>query len=211
LIPDKLAVVAITDPRASIGMLAAAEAALRAGVGALQLRWKDAVARDLLALADALRSRTREAGALLLVNDRVDVALAAGADGAHLGDDDLPLSVARRITPPGFILGRSVDNPDEAERAENEGADYVGLGPIFRTASKGDAPPPIGVEGVAAVRRRVHIPIVAIGGIEIGNAAALIGAGAAGVAVIAAIMSSDDPEGAARRLLGEVQRSGGVR
>lgn len=211
MIDDRLGLVAITDPGAATGMLAAAEAALRAGAGTIQLRWKAAPAREMLALADALRTRCAAVGALLIVNDRVDIALAAEADGAHLGDDDLPLPVARRITPPGFILGRSVDTVEEAMRAEDDGADYVGLGPVFGTSSKGDLPPPIGVEGVSAVRKAIRIPLVAIGGIDEGNAAQVIRSGATGVAVIAAIMGRPDPEAATRTLLREIEAGRGSR
>ncbi|MQA91920.1 MAG: thiamine phosphate synthase [Gemmatimonas sp.] len=203
----QLVVVAITDPSARIGTLEAAQAALQAGVRAIQVRWKDGSPRDTLELADALRRATRAAGALLLINDRVDIALAADADGAHLGDDDLPLPIARQITPSDFILGRSVDTPDEAAAAEVAGADYVGLGPIFNTASKSGLGDAIGPTGVAAVRDRVSLPIVAIGGIDRSRAAPVIEAGADGIAVIGAIMGALDPYSAARQLVEEVRRS----
>jgi thiamine-phosphate pyrophosphorylase len=204
VIGRRLAVMAITDPGARIGALEAARSALHAGVPAIQLRWKGGSARDLLQLADALRADTREAGALLIINDRLDVAVAADADGVHLGDDDLPLHEARRIAPSGFLIGRSVDTPDEAAAAEAAGADYVGLGPVFPTASKADLGEDIGTRGVSAVRERVKLPIVAIGGIDRDSAASVIDAGADGIAVIGAIMGSADPEVAARRLLAEV-------
>jgi thiamine-phosphate pyrophosphorylase len=204
VIGRRLAVMAITDPGARIGPLEAARSALRAGVPAIQLRWKGGSARDILELADALRADTREAGALLIINDRLDVAVAADADGVHLGDDDLPLHEARRIAPSGFLIGRSVDTPDEAVAAEAAGADYVGLGPTFPTTSKADLGEDIGLRGVSAVRERVNLPIVAIGGIDRDSAASVIDAGADGIAVIGAIMGSADPEVAARRLLAEV-------
>jgi thiamine-phosphate pyrophosphorylase len=194
----------ISDPGARIGVIPAVEAALRGGATAIQVRWKEAAAGALLELARALRAPTRAAGALLLVNDRVDVALAADADGAHLGDDDLPLSAARRIVPPTFVLGRSVDTPAQAIAAQREGADYVGLGPVFSTRSKHDIGPVLGEAGVGEVSRAVSVPIVAIGGIAVGRAGDVIRAGADGVAALSALMSSVDPETDANRMIREV-------
>ncbi len=151
-----------------------------------------------------LLDETRQAGALLFVNDRVDVALAIGADGAHIGAHDLPIRVARRICPPGFLLGRSVGSPDEAVQAQVEGADYVGLGPIVATPSKTDAGAPIGVEGVRAARSAVTVPIVAIGGVDLTNTAEITAAGADGIAVIRAVVRAPDPAAAARELLRQV-------
>ncbi|HEV2150418.1 MAG TPA: thiamine phosphate synthase, partial [Longimicrobiaceae bacterium] len=148
-----LALVVITDPRCGEGraLVDVVRAALRGGAPSIQLRAKTETAREMAELARTLREETRAAGALLWVNDRVDVALAAGADGAHVGADDLPVAAVRRIAPPGFLLGRSVETPEEAVRAREDGADYVGVGPVYETSSKDDAGLPVGLARIAAV------------------------------------------------------------
>lgn len=203
----RLAVVAITDASCGPGrtLVEVVTAVLRGGIPAIQLRAKREPTRDMVELGRALRAETRRAGALLFVNDRVDVALVIGADGAHLGDDDLPLPAARSITPQGFLLGRSVDTAQQAAEAERQGADYVGVGPVFQTASKADAGPAVGIQRVSAVRSATALPLVAIGGIDAANAAGVARAGADGVAVIRALMQARDPEAAARELLAEVR------
>ncbi|MDP9348249.1 MAG: thiamine phosphate synthase [Gemmatimonadota bacterium] len=179
-------------------------AALRGGAPAVQVRAKTETARETVELARVLREETRVVGALLFVNDRVDVALVAGADGAHLGDDDLPLAAARAVVPSGFLLGRSADTTEQALRAREEGADYVGVGPVYATATKADAGSPIGLSRISAVAAVVGIPVVGIGGIEASNAAEVVRAGAAGVAVIRAVMAAPDPEEVVRRFLRSV-------
>jgi thiamine-phosphate pyrophosphorylase len=144
---------------------------------------------------------TRLAGALLFVNDRVDVALAAEADGAHVGPTDLPLAALRRWVPSTFLLGYSTDDPDEARRAEAAGADYLGCGAVYRTRSKDVGDEAIGPTGLHRVARAVGIPVVGIGGITPERASELAATGAAGVAVMGAIMAADDPGGAVRDLL----------
>jgi thiamine-phosphate pyrophosphorylase len=129
----------------------------------------------------------------VIINDRADVALACGAAGVHVGVDDVPVAALRHIVPPGFIIGASV-------RADNAGADYLGIGPVFATASKADAPSPIGIDGFLALRARNSAPAVAIGGITASNAAEMKKVGAAGVAVIAAVFGAADPEAAARAI-----------
>lgn len=202
-----LALMVITDPRCGEGreLVDVVRAALRGGAPSIQLRAKQETAREMVELARVLRTETRAAGALLVVNDRVDVALVSGADGAHVGDDDLPLAAARAIVPPGFLLGRSVETPEEGARAREEGADYVGVGPVYETASKDDAGAPVGLERVRAVVAAARIPAVGIGGIDEENAAEVVRAGAAGVAVIRAVMSAPDPEAATRALLRRVR------
>ncbi|MCY4647448.1 MAG: thiamine phosphate synthase [Gammaproteobacteria bacterium] len=176
------------------------EAVVAAGAGAIQLRDKEAPPRKLLGLARRLRAVTARHGALLIVNDRLDVALAAGADGVHLGPDDVPVAAARRVVPGGFLLGHSTDDPRVARRAEADGADYLGCGTVFPTASKEDAGAVIGVGGLAAVARSVHIPVLAIGGVTADRTPLLDGSGAGGVAVISAVMAADRPANATRRL-----------
>lgn len=199
----RLRLVLVTDPECGDGRSIAdvVAAALRAGTPAVQLRWKEGNAREMAALARALLERTRPAGALLLVNDRLDVALATGADGVHLGQDDLPAAAARRLAPPRFLIGVSAETPELARRARADGADYVGVGPVFATRSKPDAGAAVGPERIGAVARAAGVPVVGIGGITEENARAVADAGAAGVAVIHAVMRAPDPEAAARALL----------
>jgi thiamine-phosphate pyrophosphorylase len=202
----RLRLVVLTDPNCgpNRSLLDVVRASLRGGAPAVQIRAKEGEARDILELARALRQETTKAGALLFVNDRVDVALAADADGAHVGDDDIPLEAARRISPRGFILGRSVNTAAEALTAMRHGADYLGVGPVFGTPSKSDAGDAIGAEGIASVRSVTTLPIVAIGGLDLTNSSEIATAGADGVAVIRAVMLADDPEDATRRLLSAI-------
>ncbi|HEX2077569.1 MAG TPA: thiamine phosphate synthase [Longimicrobium sp.] len=206
---ERLRLIVVTDPDCGPGrtVVEVVRAALRGGTPAIQLRMKDGPGREMAALAEALLAETRRAGALLFVNDRVDVALAAGADGAHVGQDDLPVAAARRIVPPGFLLGVSAETAELARRAEADGADYVGVGPIYATGSKADAGEAVGVGRMAEVAAAVRIPAVGIGGITLGNARPVLDAGAAGIAVISAVMRADDPQAAARALLLPPRRS----
>jgi len=201
---ERLRLIVVTDPDcgAGRGVADVVRAALRGGAPAIQLRMKDAPAREMAEVARTLLVETRAAGALLFINDRVDVALAVGADGAHLGQDDLPMAAARGIVPPGFLLGVSAETTALARQAEEDGADYVGVGPVYATGSKADAGDAIGTGRITEVASAVRIPVVGIGGIAIGNAPAVVRAGAAGVAVISAVMRAEDPEAAVRALLG---------
>ena len=198
----RLSLIVVTDPDCGgRSVVDVARAARRGGAPSIQLRAKEGGARETAELARALRQETRKVGALLFVNDRVDVALAAGADGAHVGEDDLPVAAARHIAPLGFLLGVSADTPEAARRAEADGADYVGVGPVYATGSKADAGEPVGVARVRAVAAAVRLPAVGIGGIGAANARPVVEAGAAGVAVISAVMRAPDPEAATRELL----------
>ncbi len=176
------------------------EAALRGGVTIVQYRDKSASTRRMIEEAQELRRVCRRAGVPFVVNDRLDVALAVDADGVHVGQDDMPARMARRLLGEGKLLGVSAGSPEEALRAMTDGADYVGASPIFATPTKPDAPPAMGVEGLRHLARAVRVPVVAIGGVSAGNAGTLIAAGAAGVAVVSAIVSADDVEGAARAI-----------
>jgi thiamine-phosphate pyrophosphorylase len=181
-------------------LLAVAAAALEGGATVIQLRDKAATTRTLVEEGLALRELTRQHGALLIVNDRVDVALAVDADGAHVGQDDLPAALARRLLGPQRILGVSAGNLAEAEQAIAAGADYLGVGPIYPTRGKADAGPATGVALLREIAARYSTPLVAIGGINAANAAAVIEAGACGVAVITAVVNAEDVTGAARAL-----------
>lgn len=179
------------------------EAALEGGVGAVQLREKGRSARDRYHLGRRLRALTETHDVPLIVNDRVDIARAIGADGVHLGDEDLPLPEARDLLGPEAILGRSVSTVPAAREAAAKGADYLGVGAVYRTASKADVDPDeqaIGLDRIAAIDAAVEIPIVAIGGITADRVPEVVAAGADGVAVISAITAADDPAAATRRL-----------
>ncbi|MCS7234535.1 MAG: thiamine phosphate synthase [Armatimonadota bacterium] len=188
-----------------------ARAAVAGGATALQLRDKRATGRELLLWARTLRDLARRERVLFVVNDRVDVALAAEADGAHVGDDDLPVVDVRRLLGPDRVVGASAGTVEDAVRAEREGADYLGVGPVFPTGTKPDAGAAIGVDGLRAIARAVRIPVVGIGGITADNAAEVIRAGAAGVAVISAVADADDMVQATRRLREAVDRALGER
>ena len=167
-----------------------------AGVRVLQLRMKDAPAALMLAVLDEVRLQ-RPPGALLIVNDRLDVALAGGADGVHLGQDDLPLRAARRCCPHGFLIGVSTHNEAQVAAALADGADYLGFGPIFATASKRNPDPVVGVERLRAVCASTRVPVVAIGGVTLERVPQLVAAGAHAVAIIAAVNQAADVRGAA--------------
>ncbi len=175
-------------------------AAIAGGATVIQLREKEAPAGEVFRLGLALRAITRNAGVPFIVNDRLDLALALEADGAHVGQDDLPAREARRLLGPGRILGVSVETVEQAVRAVEEGADYLGAGSVFSTATKPDAGDPIGLEGLARICRAVRVPVVAIGGINPGNAGEVIASGAAGVAVVSAVMAAPDVEATTRAL-----------
>ncbi len=199
----------ITDRRVAgdRSILEVVRAALRGGATVVQLREKEATTRQMIELGRALHRITQEAGVPLIVNDRVDVALAIGAEGVHVGQDDMPAALARRLIGPDRILGVSAGTVEEAIQAQQDGADYLGVGDVYGTPSKPDAGEPIGVEGLAEITRAVSIPVVAIGGIRPDNAVAAIRAGASGVAVISAVVGAPDPEAAARRLREAVERA----
>lgn len=201
-----LSVYVITDRRAAGDrpLLDVMRAAIRGGATIVQLREKEASTREMVELGRMLHEITQEAGIPLIVNDRIDVALALDAEGVHVGQDDMPADLARRLIGPDRILGVSANSVAEARRAEQDGADYLGVGDVFGTPSKADAGDVIGLERVREVADAVSIPIVGIGGITVENAAAVIEAGAAGVAVISAVVGASDPEAAARALYEQV-------
>lgn len=173
----------------------------------VQLREKRASTREIIELGQLLHRVTRKADVPLIVNDRLDVALALDAEGVHVGQDDMPAPMARTLIGPHRILGVSAGTVEEARRAEEQGADYLGVGDVFGTPSKPDAGEPIGVEGLRRIAEAVTIPVVGIGGITVENVALVINAGAAGVAVISAVVGGSDPAAAARQLIEAIRRS----
>jgi len=197
-----LRLIAITDNvrDGQSGLIARASAAVQGGATCVQLRLKDVAARDLVGVA---RELIRTVNVPVIVNDRADVAIAAGAAGVHLGADDVPVSAARSIAPPGFLIGASVGCDAEAPLAE--GADYVGVGPVFATRSK-NAGTPIGLGEFRRLAQLTGLPAIAIGGITPENARSAIDAGAVGIAVISSIFGVNDPLAAAQALASAIGR-----
>ena len=198
--------IAITDslrdgPR---GLALRAAAAVFGGATMIQLRLKEESARSLVEIARSIQAMVPDVP--LVVNDRADVALAAGAAGVHVGVDDLAPALLRRVVPPGFIIGASVGSEEEASRAV--GADYVGIGPVFATGSKSDAGTAIGAARFAELAKRCAVPAVAIGGITSHRVAEVMAAGASGVAVISALFGASDPTLAAREIRSALDANG---
>ena len=175
-------------------------AAVDGGVSLVQLREKVMPNDQMIAFAVALRRRLAPLGVPLIINDRLDVALAADADGLHVGQDDLPPPVARQALGPGRILGLSAGTPEEARTVAGGVVDYAGVGPVYETGTKADAGPAIGIDGLRRVMGLVEVPVVAIGGIQITTAHAVGASGVAGIAVTSAICSAQDPRSAAEYL-----------
>jgi thiamine-phosphate diphosphorylase len=199
----RLRLIVITDeglarPRPVEDVVAAA---LSAGAPAVQIRAKAATASELFDLGRRVQPLARDAGALLFVNDRVDVALALGADGVHLGPDDLPVASVRAAVSDGFIIGASTDDPDVARRLASHGADYIGCGAVYATSTKPDAGDVIGIEGLDRVARAVDVPVVGIGGVTVERSAEVSKTAAAGLAVVGAVMGAPDVAAAVRGLL----------
>ncbi|MFB3779214.1 MAG: thiamine phosphate synthase [Bryobacteraceae bacterium] len=183
------------------------EAAVRGGVTAVQLREKQCGTRQFVAVAKSLRA-ILPAGVPLIINDRVDVALAAGADGVHLGQSDMDYHDARRLVGPDRFVGLSVETMEQALAAEQLDADYLGVSPIFPTPTKTDTGSAWGIEGLRLLRAHSRRKLIAIGGINERNAGEVIAAGADGIAVVSAICAAPDPEFAARKLRRIVDRRG---
>ena len=174
--------------------------AIAGGADTIQLRQKAGSTRDLIETALKMKRICADTGAALVVNDRIDVAIAARADGVHLGQDDFPIPLARELLGEERLIGGSAATLEQARRCLAEGADYVGFGPVFPTGSKDDAGPVSGVDTLKAIVDAIPLPIIAIGGIHAGNTADIIKAGAHGIAVISAVCCQDDPTEAAREL-----------
>ena len=179
--------------------------AIDGGVTMVQIREKKCSAREFMKVASNLLEITREAKVPLIINDRIDVALAIGADGVHLGQDDIPCETARKILGPDAIIGISVTNIDQAKAANNWDIDYIGIGPIFFTMTKEDCKPPIGFEGIKAITQISRHKSVAIGGIKVDSIEEAMQSGASGVAVVSAIMAASNPQTAAQDLVNKVR------
>ena len=193
----------ITDRRGTggRGLVDVVEMALKGGVGAVQLREKDLSARELMEVGRELREVTRRYGARFLINDRVDIALALDCDGVHLGQRGISPRDARKLLGKRGLIGVSPHGMEEARRAEEEGADFITLGPIFHTPSKAQYGDPIGVEQIGCVRREISLPIFALGGIREERVREVMDGGADGIAVISAILAAKEPSEAAASLV----------
>lgn len=207
---ERLRLVVITDREAAAprSLVEVVRAALAAGAPAVQLRDKRASARELHAAGRVLLPMARSAGALFFVNDRADVALALGADGVHVGPDDLPVAALRARVPDAFLIGTSTDRPDEARALVAAGADYIGCGTVYPTATKADAGDAIGLDGLDRVARAVPVPVIGIGGITADTSAAVAGTAAAGIAVVSEVMRAPDVHATVRALLEPWRRRG---
>lgn len=192
----------VTDRRLSLGRstVEVVAAAVSGGVTCVQLREKHCSTREFLDEARRVRELLVGTGVPLIINDRLDVALAVGADGVHLGQNDMHISDARRLVGERLVIGISAESVADAIRAEAEGADYIGVSPVFTTPTKMDTAPPLGLEGLREIRRAVSLPLVAIGSIRHDNAAEVLRAGADGLAVVSAIVSAPCPRTAAAAL-----------
>ena len=192
----------ITDDRLSRGRshLEVAQEAIKGGASLIQFRDKEMTTRQLVETAGKIKGLTDKVNIPLIINDRLDVALAVDADGVHVGQADMPAGLARKLIGPHKILGVSASTVEEALQAEREGADYVSASPVFTTPTKPDAPPPTGLEGLRAIVNAVNLPVIAIGGINEENVTEVMEAGAQGVAVISAVVSAPDIAAAARHL-----------
>ncbi|HYF93733.1 MAG TPA: hydroxyethylthiazole kinase [Symbiobacteriaceae bacterium] len=203
---DRLSVYVIVSGKTPLTVL---EQVLQSGVGTIQFREKTLPYREQVPIARAMRNLCDRYGALFLINDRVDLALAVGAGGVHLGQDDLPIEEARRLLGPDAIIGGTCETAAETRAATDAGADYIGTGPVYATPSKADAGDPYGPDVVGWVSQATHLPVIGIGGIGPGNAAPVIAAGACGVAVISSVVNAADPGAAAHSLMEEVATAKG--
>lgn len=192
----------LTDERDDV--LHLVDVALAAGAPAIQLRRKRDPDADLLALASEVVVRCHRAGAVCIVNDRADIAVAAGADGVHVGATDLPVAAVRRVVGQRLLVGATVRDADAARRAVTDGADYLGVGPVFSTATKQGLPAPIGTTGLAAVVDAVDVPVLGIAGVTTERVPAVRATGAHGVAVTSAVTGAVDAGVAVRQLLDAV-------
>jgi thiamine-phosphate pyrophosphorylase len=203
-----LSVYLITDRGLCLGrdLIEVVGEAMAGGATMVQLREKHCGSREFVEVGRALKKLLAPAGVPLIVNDRVDVALAMDADGVHVGQSDIHPVDVRRLIGPDKILGLSIENEDHMRDAEGLPVDYYGVGPVYATSTKPDAPAPMGLDGFTRLRGMTSLPVVAIGGMDASNTAAAIAAGAQGVSVVSAICSADSPRDAARAIKQAVEQ-----
>ncbi len=204
MIPSLPFLCVITDE--ALCPVSLAEKALEGGAAMIQLRHKSASGSQLFSWAIEIVNSCKRYNALCIINDRVDIAMASKADGVHLGQQDMPATVARKLMGKKSIIGVSTSSIEEAILAEKDGADYIGFGHIYPTSSKEKGYPPLGPETLQEVSKLISLPIVAIGGISLKNAASLISLGASGVAVISAVSRAVDPSRAAQKLVSAIKK-----
>jgi thiamine-phosphate pyrophosphorylase len=185
----------------SVRLVDVVEDALKGGVRGVQLREKDLSSRELYELAYDMRKLTARYGARLLINDRVDIALAVEADGVHLGLNSMPIHRVRRLLGPGMLIGLSCHNQVNAIMAQENGADFITFGPVYYTPSKANYGKPVGVDKLDIVTHLLEIPVFALGGIKRENIAEVTAAGAAGISLVSAIIANDDPQSEARAMI----------
>jgi len=203
---EQLKLYLVTDQPSCLGrnLFEVVEAAVAGGVRCVQLREKTLSTRKFVQLALAMKERLDPHGVPLIINDRLDVALACGAQGLHLGQNDLPVELARRLLPAECWLGLSVETLEQAELAAELDVDYFGVSPVFATPTKTDTGEPWGLEGLSRLRKLTTKPLIAIGGIQPDNAQSVMNAGADGIAVVSAICSAPSPGQAAQTLLARI-------
>lgn len=196
----------VTDRNLTLAreLLYVIEEAILGGVTIVQLREKDSLTRDFYQLAKQVAEMTKKYQVPLIINDRLDIALAVNAEGLHIGQSDLPYHVARKILGPDAIIGLSVESIQDAEDAESLDVDYLGISPVFSTNTKTDIAQPLGLEGIKAIRKFSQHKLVAIGGINKSNTKEIISAGADGIAVVSAICSAQSPRNASNQLIEEI-------
>ncbi len=205
----RLNFILITDRKACGKKLSdIVEQAVEGGVGTVQLREKDLSTRDLHSLAKEIRAITEKKGVNLIINDRVDIAIAVDADGVHLGWQSLEVGVVRSMIGRDKLIGFSAHSLQEAESAENSGADYVSISPVFDTVNKDYFIKPLGVDEIGNIKEQINIPVIALGGINKNNVNDVLNNGADGVAVISAILLSDSPEQTSTRICKEMRKIG---
>lgn len=199
--PRSLRLCLVTDRRLAGGrpITEIVAAAIRGGATMVQLREKSATTRAFLEEARALKALLAPLGIPLIINDRVDIALAVDADGVHVGQTDLPIDEVRRIAGANKIVGLSITNAAQIARADAAAADYLGIGPLYQQQTKDDASTPLGIEGFRRLRAQTEKPVMAIGGLKPDNSALVLAAGADGLAVVSAIVGAEEPEMAARQ------------
>jgi thiamine-phosphate pyrophosphorylase len=196
----KLHVLTDTVFQSRFSHLELARMAIRGGADTIQYRQKSGSTREMIRIAAQMKQVCSDQGVPLIVNDRVDVAIAAGADGVHLGQDDFPIPLAREFLGQEMIIGASASNMQEVEKCLLDGADYVGLGPIYPTTSKDDAGSVKGIDSLIQVVKAVPVPIIAIGGIGLDNVSEIVQTGVYGIAVISSVCCQEDPEQATKAL-----------
>ena len=177
-----------------------AEMAIIGGADAIQFRQKQGSTREMIETACRMKALCSKAGVTFIVNDRIDVAIASDADGVHLGQDDFPIPLGRRLLGPDRIIGGSAGSVDEAMKCLKDGADYIGFGPVYPTTSKNDAGPATGIVIMKQLIKYISLPIIAIGGVNSVNLPEIMDAGAHGIAVISAVCCAEDPAAATRKL-----------